>query len=145
VTPPDDVDRLRDEIEDLFDELWRVPRFSGLRRGFRPQVDCSRSEDPPELTLVAELPGVDPDGLHVVLEGRTLLLEGERRRPATAGRPSQVEIEWGPFARRIALSDDVDPDGARSLYEHGILTIVLPIREPRPAQGAVPIEVRRQS
>ena len=34
------MDRLRGEIEELFDELWRVPRFSGLRRGFRPQVDC---------------------------------------------------------------------------------------------------------
>src|SRR6185312_16542445 len=30
---------LHAEIEELFAELWQVPRFAGLRRGFRPNVD----------------------------------------------------------------------------------------------------------
>jgi HSP20 family protein len=137
------VDRLRDEIEELFDELWRVPRFSGLRRGFRPQVDCHRSESPPELTIVAELPGVDPSDLHVVVDGRELVLEGERRRPAGAGRYSQVEIEWGPFSRRIGLGEDVDAGRARSSYRQGILTLVLPARERAGPSGPVQIEVER--
>jgi HSP20 family protein len=138
---PGDVDRLRDEIEELFDELWRVPRFSGLRRGFRPQVDCSRSESPPELTIVAELPGADPEGLHVTVEGQELVLEGVRRRP-TAGRYRQVEIEWGPFARRVSLGDDVDAGAARATYEHGLLTVVLPVRDGARGDGPVTIEVR---
>jgi HSP20 family protein len=138
------MDRLRGEIEELFDELWRVPRFSGLRRGFRPQVDCSRSESPPELTIVAELPGVDPDALHIVVDGQVLVLEGERRRPPAAGRYRQVEIEWGPFSRRVALGEDVDAGAARSTYERGILTVVLPVRERAPQSGGpVQIEVRR--
>lgn len=140
---PGDVDRLRGEIEELFDELWRVPRFSGLRHGFRPQVDCHRSESPPELTVVAELPGVDPGDLRVVVEGHELVLEGERRRPDALGRYRQVEIEWGPFSRRVSLGEDVDAEGARSTYERGILTIVLPLRERAPARGPVSIEVKR--
>src|SRR4051794_41444705 len=132
------MDRLRGEIEELFDELWRVPRFSGLRRGFRPQVDCSRSESPPELTIVAELPGIDPDELHVVVDGQVLVLEGLRRRPDTAGRYRQVEIEWGPFSRRISLGEDVDAAAARSTYERGILTVVLPGRERAPPSGGPP-------
>jgi HSP20 family protein len=136
------VDRLRDEIEELFDELWRVPRFSGLRHGFRPQIDCVRSGDPPELTIVAELPGVDPEQLHVTVDGHELVLEGERRRPEALGRYRQVEIEWGPFSRRVSLGEDVDAEAARTSYERGILTVVLPIRERAPARGPVPIEVR---
>ena len=34
-----DVDKLQEEIEELFADLWQVPRFSGIRRGFRPNVD----------------------------------------------------------------------------------------------------------
>jgi HSP20 family protein len=140
---PGDVDRLRDEIEELFDELWRVPRFSGLRRGFRPQVDCHRSESPPELTIVAELPGVDPDELDLVVDGRELVLQGERGRPGPGGRYRQVEIEWGPFSRRVGLGEEVDAEGGRATYERGMLTVVLPIREDGATQGLVPIEVKR--
>ena len=86
----------------------------------------------------------DPDALHVVVEGQELVLEGVRRRPAAAGRYRQVEIEWGPFSRRISLGDDVDAEGARSTYERGILTVVLPVREAvRQSGGRVRIEVTR--
>src|SRR5207245_561935 len=30
-----DIDQLQNEIKELFADLWQVPRFSGLRRGFR--------------------------------------------------------------------------------------------------------------
>jgi HSP20 family protein len=45
-----------------------------------------------------------------------------------------MEIEYGPFARQIRLSEDVDPDGATARYEQGIVTIRLPIAsKPVPA------------
>jgi HSP20 family protein len=139
----DDVDRLQGEIEELFDELWRVPSFSGLRTGFRPQVDSYRTQDPAELTVVVELPGIDPADIQVAVRGRELLVEGVRRRPDAAGRAyHRVEIEHGPFQRRITLGDDVDVEKARTTLERGMLTIVLPLA-PRPPQLArVAIEVR---
>ena len=42
-----DIDWLRGEIDDLFSELWQIPRFAA-RGSFRPQIDCYRTEDPPE-------------------------------------------------------------------------------------------------
>ena len=30
-----DIERLSEEIEELFSDLWQVPRFSGQRRAFR--------------------------------------------------------------------------------------------------------------
>ena len=60
----DDIDRLHDEIRELVDDLWQVPRFVAARHhGFRPNADCIRSEDPPALHVIVELPGVDPASL----------------------------------------------------------------------------------
>jgi HSP20 family protein len=143
VSRRDDVDRLQGEIEELFDELWRVPSFSGLRTGFRPQVDCFRTADPPELTVVMELPGVEPGDVQIAVRGQELLIEGVRRRPNAAGRTyHRVEIEHGPFQRRITLGDDVDTDGARTSLERGMLTIVLPLAKRPPPQVRVEIQVR---
>jgi HSP20 family protein len=124
------------EIEELFSELWRVPRFAGLRRGFRPNVDSYHSDDPHELTVIVEVPGIDPKSLTIVVSERTLLIAGERSRERVPGRVyQQMEIEYGPFQRQIRLSEDVDPDGAQALYEQGILTISLPVAEaPAPGQ-----------
>jgi HSP20 family protein len=143
VTSRRDIDRLRDEIEDLFTELWQVPRFASRAGAFRPQVDCYRTEDPPALTVVVELAGVDPDEVQIVATPQTLLVAGERRRPEVEGRLyQQMEVDYGPFRREVALAEDVDPAGGRASYERGLLTVVLPLakRAPRPAK--VPIEVR---
>jgi HSP20 family protein len=122
----DEIDRLHDEIKELVDELWHLPRFAGGRHGFRPQADCIRSEDPPALHVIVELPGVDPASLKVVAADRVLVVAGERR-PPISGRYRQLEIEYGPFQRRIPLDAEVDTDAASASYEKGMLTVVLPI------------------
>ncbi len=144
--PKRDIDRLQEEIQELFADLWQVPRFSGLHRGYRPQVDCYRTEDPPQLTIVAELPGVDPEDVDIVAGGRALAISGERRRPRPEGAVSysQMEIEDGAFQRQISLPVDVDPAGARATYDRGLLTIVLPVVERRPADERVSISVSRR-
>lgn len=141
----EDVDRLT-ELEELFADLWEVPRFAaGLRRAHRPQVDCVRTTDPPELTVVVEIPGADPDGIRIALEGRDLVVSGERPRPRVAGQYHRSEIEYGPFQRRMALPDDVDLERTRAEYERGLLRIVLPVAaDPQPAQPQrVVIAIRR--
>jgi len=128
----DDIDRLHDEIRELVDDLWNVPRFVVARRGFRPNVDCIRTDDPPELHVLVELPGVDPDAIKVVAGDRVLVVAGERCRPKVSGRYQQMEIEYGPFQRRISLAEPVDTAAATARYEHGLLTVIVPIA-PKPA------------
>ena len=138
---PRDADRLQREIEDLFSDLWQVPRFaSGLRRGFRPSVDVYRCEG--ELRIVLELAGVAPETVELQTSGRNLVVAGERLRPKTPGRYEQMEIEYGRFRRTLALPADVDTSAASASYEHGILTVVLPIASTPPSAKPVPIEVR---
>ena len=125
---PSDVDDLRIEIQELFAELWQVPRYSGLRHRFRPQCDCYRTADPPALHVVVELPGTDAESVRVTAVGATLIVSGRRDRPQVPGaRYRQMEIEYGEFERRIELGEDVDVERATATYERGLLRIVLPL------------------
>jgi len=109
----DHLDRLQSEVQELIDELWQVPRFSGLRRGFRPQVDVIRTDDPPEYRVVVELAGVDSETLRIFADDQALVVAGSRS-PAWRGRFFHMEIEHGPFQRRIQFAEQVDPAGARA-------------------------------
>lgn len=119
---------LQGEIQELFADLWEVPRLAGRRRGFQPQCDCYRTDDPPALHLLLELPGVDPDAVRIVAAGTALVVSGVRPRPHPAGaRYHQVEIEYGPFERRIELGEDVDAETLTAGYEAGMLRLEVPL------------------
>jgi HSP20 family molecular chaperone IbpA len=139
-----DLDDLRGEIQELFADLWQVPGFTGIRHGFRPQCDCFRTDDPPTLHVVVELPGVEPETIAVAAAGQALTIAGARERPTTTGaRYHSMEIEYGAFQRRIELGEDVDSAGAVATYERGMLKIVLPVVKRSTDEGPLPIEVRR--
>jgi HSP20 family molecular chaperone IbpA len=138
------LDDLQGEIQELFADMWQVPGFTGLRRGYRPQCDCFRTDDPPALHVVLELPGVDPDSVQLVVTGRSFLVSGTRERLIVPGaRYQQMEIDYGPFQRRLELGEDVDPARATATYERGLLRIVLPLAQTVTEQTTIVIEVRR--
>ena len=139
----DQLDQLQGEIQELIDELWQVPRFSGLRRGFRPQVDVIRTDEPAEFRVVVELAGVDPDDVDLYADDWTLVLAGERKR-TLHGRYFHMEIDHGPFQRRIEFAEQVDPAGARAEYARGLLTVSLPIASRKPTAEKVVIEFGRR-
>ena len=121
---------LQGEVQELFAELWQVPRYSGLRTGFRPQCDCYRTDDPPALHVVVELPGVDPSSVQVAAVDGALRVAGTRERPQPAGaRYHQVEIDYGSFERRIELAEEVDPEAVTTTYDAGMLRIELRLAE----------------
>jgi HSP20 family protein len=137
---------LRDEIDELFADLWHVSRIGGLRRGFRPQLDCFRTEDPATFTVVVDIAGIDPDQVNVTTSEHALVISGERHRDECGGRTyQQMEVEYGPFQRVIQLPEDADPGHAEASYDKGLLRIVIPIAKPVPQIRAVPIQIRRQA
>jgi len=139
-----DIDRLQGEIEELFADLWQVPRFSGLRHGFRPAVDCFVTSDPHQVAVVVELAGADPESIEIDVAEQTLTISGQRARPRVEGQVyQQAEIEYGRFERRIPLGHDIAPASASAVYEAGMLRITLPIAERTSRGQAVAIVVRR--
>ena len=114
---------MKSEMEELFADLCQVPRLVARRAGFRPALDVYRTDDPPAVTVVVELAGVD----HRCLDG-ILVVRGRRSRPAGDQRSYQhIEIDYGVFERRVQLNDAVDSEAASATYENGLLSIHLPL------------------
>src|SRR5215210_4479961 len=87
-----DMDRLKSEMEELFADLCQVPRLVASRRGFRPAVDVYRAEDPPAITVVIELAGVDPAETELAVADGVLVVRGLRRR-STQQRILHMEVD----------------------------------------------------
>jgi HSP20 family protein len=137
-----DMDRLKNEMEELFAELCH-PRVAGLRDGFRPNVDVYRTADPATITVVVELAGVDPDAVNLAVVDGSLVLSGTRQRNAQDRRVYQhMEIDHGPFVRRVPLTEPIDADGIVATYDRGLLTVVLPVTPPRPRHVRVDVTRR---
>ena len=121
---------LQGEIQELFADLWEVPRFVGQRRGFLPQCDCYRTDDPPALHVLIELPGVDPAAVRIVAAGTTLVVSGVRERPhPTGARYQQVERVPGSCERRSARGVGVAAPPATATYEAGMLRLEVPLND----------------
>ena len=137
-----DLDRLRSEMEELFADLCQVPRLVAPRHGFRPRVDVFRTEEPAAITVVVELAGIDPDAVELAVTEGVLVIRGKRQRTASRARTYQhMEIDYGPFERRIAVDESIDSDSAEATYENGLLSIRLPIADR--AAGPVRVNVTR--
>ena len=110
-------------------------------------MDVYRSERTGELTVVAELPGVDPSRIQIYADERTLVISGERRRPSATGRVyQQMEIGYGRFQRQIALAEDIDVQACKAAYRRGVLTITMPVsKRPSGARPRLDPDQERQS
>ena len=133
-----------DQFGRLIADLWHG-QFGARPHGFWPPVDSYRTEDPPQLVVVVELPGIDPEQVQIVLQNGALVIAGERSRPSKCDRHyHQMEIGRGPFQRRIQIHEQVDAEAASATYERGLLQIVLPIAKRPSGAVRVPIELRSQ-
>ena len=132
-------DRMRREIDELFGDAFERSGFRG--RGFSPSVDVYYEDDPPRAVVKADLAGVEIEDVALEIQGRRLLIAGERRAEQAEGRLfQQIEIESGPFRRAVELGADVVGDQARASYEDGILVVQVPLARPEQRVRRVPIE-----
>jgi HSP20 family molecular chaperone IbpA len=69
---------------------------------WEPPVDVFETDA--EVMIIAALPGVAPEAVRAEIEDGTLIISGTRPLPA-AGRIVRLEIPYGRFERRIAVSN----------------------------------------
>ena len=92
---------------------------------FLPATDVYESED--ALVLVAEMPGVAPDGLDVTVEDNVLVIRGQPAgAPEDEGDVLLKEFEVGPFYRAFQLPADYDTENIEARIRQGVLTLRLP-------------------
>lgn len=97
------------------------------REAVPPPVDIYENAE--EVLLVADLPGVLADDVHIRFERGELMLWGKR-----------LGEEVGPdFARTFRVSGAIDPDKIEADLQNGVLNLRLPKRDTvRPRQ--IPIK-----
>ncbi|MFT4049831.1 MAG: Hsp20/alpha crystallin family protein [Solirubrobacterales bacterium] len=129
-------ERMRRQLDELFGQSWeRVGVTSRKRPGFSPKVDVYYCGDPPKAIVTADLSGIAIEDVALEIQGRRLVIGGERTHGEDAGRLyQQIEIEHGRFRRVIELGADVVADQASATYEDGLLRIELPLAEPEKIQ-----------
>ncbi|WP_161635935.1 Hsp20/alpha crystallin family protein [Desulfonatronovibrio hydrogenovorans] len=117
-----------ENVADFFDDLWSRPfrGFEEFSRGFTPSVEVSEKND--EVTVRAELPGLDPKDIEVSVENNNLVLRGEKKREQKEEKENYVHMEcsYGSFHRVIPLRAEVDREKVSAGYKNGVLTIRLP-------------------
>lgn len=125
-------ERMRRQLDELFGHSWeRVGVASNKRRGFSPKVDVYYCGDPPKAIVTADLAGISIEDVALEIQGRRLVIGGERTHGEETNRLyQQIEIEQGRFRRVIELGADVVADAASATYEDGLLRIELPLAEP---------------
>jgi HSP20 family protein len=130
------------ELERLFARLG-LPNDGALAPGdgFAPCVDVFECDG--ALSVVMEVPGVNPDSLHVSWSNGRLKVSGERRdrRPSGAVAFLCMERAHGRFTRTVALDVPVDVRRAQARVSSGLLTIVLPrLDDRRGRETVIPVE-----
>jgi len=90
---------------------------------FTPRVDIWETEK--ELTLVADIPGVEPSGLEIDLRDSTLTIVG-KVVPEEERRYILKEFGVGNYYRQFTLSEVIDREKISASVKNGVLTLTLP-------------------
>src|SRR6266545_1111840 len=91
-----------------------------------PVVDIF--EEPEHVRIVAEIPGVKPEAVKILVEGNVLTIQGTKEQFAEekAEKVHRYERTYGAFERSFTLPTTVDPQHIKAAYDVGVLTVILP-------------------
>jgi HSP20 family protein len=123
-----EFETIRSEVDGILDRfLTKFRQAAGERPiDFLPAADVIETGG--DFRLFLSLPGCVEEDIDISVEGRTLVVRGEREAPYDRDRCRGHRTEWryGYFERRLDLPAAVDPEGLSATYRWGVLTVVIP-------------------
>lgn len=135
--PAEELTNWHRDIDELFGRLFQRPEVSV--GSWVPRMETCRNDN--NYVVKIDLPGVNPNDVHVETEGNLLTISGERKGEEKGSE--YRETFYGKFERQITLPQGVEADKVTARYEHGVLEIQVPL----PAQLAVrkvPIQIEEK-
>lgn len=114
---------------DPFSDFDRISRqvWGNTRINFMP-ADAYRKDD--RFYLHVDLPGVDPESIDVTVEKNNLSVSAERRWERNDDEQILLnERPTGSYSRQFFLGESLDTDAIEAGYDHGVLTLAIPIAE----------------
>ena len=126
-----DLHGLQDRMNRLFEDAgrgWRAEEPAATT-SWSPAVDIYETDN--EITVKAELPGLEQKDITLSLENNVLTLKGERRFEKETKQENyhRIERSYGGFSRSFAIPATVDDDKIKADYKDGVLMIALPKKE----------------
>ena len=120
---------LRQEMNTLFDNFFRgfeIEPFKGRFSAFSPSIDVKESDK--EITVAAELPGMDDKDIEISLTKDSLSIKGQKKEEKEDKGKDYYRMErsYGSFSRSIALPSEIDMDKVKAEFKKGLLTVTLP-------------------
>jgi HSP20 family protein len=95
---------------------------------FLPPADIYETRD--NIVVLAEMPGVAPDGVDITLERRVLTIRGRSASGDHTGYQRVYnEYSDGDYERVFTLSENIDRDRIEATLKDGVLNLVLPKAE----------------
>lgn len=130
-------------FDDFFEGFGRPDRFS-LTGWSRPTPSIDLVENDNEITITAELPGIDEKDIELTVTGDLLTLRGEKRseKEQANGDSYYAERRYGSFSRAVRLPFEVKDEAVEANYDKGVLSVRIP--KPADQQRQVRrIEIKR--
>ena len=95
---------------------------------FVPAVDIF--EEDGNITVLADMPGVEPDNLTIDLHDNVLTMTGDTEEVEGEDEEELVhEYHVGRYYRQFTVSDNIDQDKIEANLTDGVLRLVLPKAE----------------
>ena len=124
---------LADELEVYFNEVAHgKPVGFVASPKWKPPTDVY--ETATEIVVHMDVAGVRPEDFTVEYAEGVLTIAGERPARGEGKRHYHaMEVQIGPFERRLRLPVPVDPTSLRATYDQGFLEVLLTKLPPRPS------------
>ena len=108
-------------------------------RTVSPRADIFETDT--AFVILADMPGVDPDGVELVADKDTLVVRGRVNSASTNVQTRQVEhreFELADYYRTFTLTEDLDSDGITGTLRDGVLRVEVP-KSPRIQPKKIPV------
>jgi len=118
-----------DELFNRFFSDWEQDIAPSGRRMDAFSFPLESYVDGNTFIIKADLPGVDPQEVEVVVEGNLLTIRAERKatQEHNGNNYYNQEVRYGSYQRTLTLPEGVKADDVHARYANGVLEISLPV------------------
>ena len=92
-----------------------------------PKLEVAETEK--QITVSAEIPGMEEKDVELLLNDGNLILRGEMKSETEDKERQFSERFYGRFERQIPVGMDIDENKIEASFKNGILKVVLPKTE----------------
>ena len=136
------------DLDEMFSRFlgdWeqdRIPR-PAVPTEYVPQI--ASYVDGNSICIRADLPGVDPQEVELLVEDNQLTLKGERKaeQEQQNGHRLAQEVQYGAFARTFTLPEGVMAEELQASYHNGVLEVTVPLPAAKLAKK-VPVQIKSE-